>query len=234
MGKPIREARSEFDGFFEQAFAHHPGLVTHLVLNHDETAAVIRDPRVAHVVFTGSVPGGRQIQNAIGRRFIGAGLELGGKDPAYGAADADLDFTCPVWSRGLCTMRGSPVAGRSGFTCTVTATRPLWPGRPKPWLPTGPAILWIRPPPWGRWPSVGPWIDSCYGLPASVWTRRRERAEWMAARLGAGTVYQNRCDYLDPGLPWAGVKDSGRGASLSRCGFYQLTRTKSLNFRESD
>jgi acyl-CoA reductase-like NAD-dependent aldehyde dehydrogenase len=73
---------------------------------------------------------------------------------------------------------------------------------------------------------------SRYGLTASVWTRSRERAEWFAARLEAGTVYQNRCDYLDPGLPWTGVKDSGRGSSLSRYGYYALTRPKSINFRD--
>jgi acyl-CoA reductase-like NAD-dependent aldehyde dehydrogenase len=75
--------------------------------------------------------------------------------------------------------------------------------------------------------------DSRYGLTASVWTRMQERTEWLAARLEAGTVYQNSCDYLDPGLPWSGVKDSGRGTSLSAYGYYHLTRTKSLYFKES-
>jgi len=74
---------------------------------------------------------------------------------------------------------------------------------------------------------------SRYGLTASVWTRSRERAEWFAGRLQAGTIYQNRCDYLDPGLPWTGVKDSGRGSSLSRYGYYCLTRPKSIHFREA-
>ena len=73
--------------------------------------------------------------------------------------------------------------------------------------------------------------DSRYGLTASIWTAKQERADWLAARLEAGTVYQNRCDYLDPGLPWSAVKDSGRGISLSAYGYYHLTRTKSLNFR---
>ena len=64
-----------------------------------------------------------------------------------------------------------------------------------------------------------------------MWTKSPERARWFAERLEAGTVYQNRCDFLEPALPWTGVKDSGRGSTLSRYGFLHLTRRKSLNFR---
>ncbi len=42
----------------------------------------------------------------------------------------------------------------------------------------------------------------------------------------------NRCDYLDPGLAWTGVKDTGRGASLSRIGYEMLTRPKSFHLRK--
>jgi acyl-CoA reductase-like NAD-dependent aldehyde dehydrogenase len=73
--------------------------------------------------------------------------------------------------------------------------------------------------------------DSDLGLTASVWTRDGERAERFARELDAGTVYQNRCDTLDPALAWTGAKDSGKGATLSRFGFYALTRRKSIHFR---
>jgi len=43
----------------------------------------------------------------------------------------------------------------------------------------------------------------------------------------------NRCDYLDPALAWTGVKDTGRGASLSEIGFQLLTRPKSYHLREA-
>ncbi|MBX3219455.1 MAG: aldehyde dehydrogenase family protein [Labilithrix sp.] len=69
------------------------------------------------------------------------------------------------------------------------------------------------------------------GLTASVWTRDRERAERMARALEFGTVYMNRCDALDPALPWTGVKDSGRGVTLSALGFDALTRPKAIHFR---
>jgi acyl-CoA reductase-like NAD-dependent aldehyde dehydrogenase len=74
---------------------------------------------------------------------------------------------------------------------------------------------------------------SSLGLTASVWTRDRERAERMARALEFGTVYMNRCDALDPALPWTGVKDSGRGVTLSALGFDALTRPKSIHFRLS-
>jgi acyl-CoA reductase-like NAD-dependent aldehyde dehydrogenase len=73
--------------------------------------------------------------------------------------------------------------------------------------------------------------DSPYGLTASIWTRDDDRVEQLADALEAGTVFQNRCDYLDPQLPWVGVKDSGHGVSLSHLGLRSLTRPKSLHFR---
>ena len=73
--------------------------------------------------------------------------------------------------------------------------------------------------------------DTQFGLTASVWTRDGERAERFARQLDAGTVFQNRCDYLDPALPWTGARDSGKGSTLSRYGYFHLTRRKSLHFR---
>ena len=69
------------------------------------------------------------------------------------------------------------------------------------------------------------------GLTASVWTKDRERAARLARDLEFGTVYMNRCDALDPALPWTGTKDSGRGVTLSTLGFDALTRPKAIHFR---
>ena len=74
--------------------------------------------------------------------------------------------------------------------------------------------------------------DSPYGLTASIWTRDMEAAERIGRDIETGTVYMNRCDYLDPGLAWTGVKDTGRGATLSRVGYESLTRPKSFHLRE--
>lgn len=71
--------------------------------------------------------------------------------------------------------------------------------------------------------------DSAYGLTASIWTRDKERALTMGAEVEAGTWFMNRCDYLDPALAWTGVKNTGRGVTLSALGYEQLTRVKSYH-----
>ncbi len=53
----------------------------------------------------------------------------------------------------------------------------------------------------------------------------------MARELQVGTVYMNQCDSLDPALPWTGVKDSGKGSSMSALGFLHLTRPKAYSFK---
>ncbi|MGD0778394.1 MAG: aldehyde dehydrogenase family protein [Candidatus Solibacter sp.] len=73
--------------------------------------------------------------------------------------------------------------------------------------------------------------DSPYGLTASIWTEDMARGEQLAHRTAAGTVYVNRCDYLDPELAWVGIKDSGHGCTLSHLGFRYLTRPKSFHLR---
>ena len=73
--------------------------------------------------------------------------------------------------------------------------------------------------------------DSQYGLTASVWTKDLERAEQIGNEIETGTFFMNRCDYLDPALAWTGVKNSGRGCTLSSIGYESLTRPKSFHLR---
>ena len=73
--------------------------------------------------------------------------------------------------------------------------------------------------------------DSPYGLTASVWTNDAEMAIKIGSRIETGTFFMNRCDFLDPALPWIGVKNSGRGCTLSTLGLHQLTRPKSYHLK---
>ncbi|MGI2031703.1 aldehyde dehydrogenase family protein [Rhizobium panacihumi] len=74
--------------------------------------------------------------------------------------------------------------------------------------------------------------DSQYGLTASLWTKDVERASRIGAEIETGTVFMNRADYLDPALVWTGVKQTGRGGSLSVLGFHNLTRPKSYHLKK--
>jgi len=73
--------------------------------------------------------------------------------------------------------------------------------------------------------------DSSYGLSAAVFTQDPVRALAIGERVDTGTWFMNRCDYLDPALAWTGIKNSGRGATLSRIGFEHLTRPKSFHLK---
>ena len=74
--------------------------------------------------------------------------------------------------------------------------------------------------------------DSPYGLTASLWTKDADAAAQIGAGIETGTVFMNRCDYLDPALCWTGCKNTGRGGSLSVIGFHNLTRPKSYHLKK--
>lgn len=74
--------------------------------------------------------------------------------------------------------------------------------------------------------------DSPYGLTASIWTEDLDAAAKIGARVETGTVFANRCDYVDPALVWTGVKDTGKGGSLSEVGYANLTQPKSYHLRQ--
>jgi acyl-CoA reductase-like NAD-dependent aldehyde dehydrogenase len=293
-------------GHFAKAFedAGAPaGLVQAIFVDYETTERIVGDRRVDAVLFTGSVLGGHKIQAAAKDRFIQVGLELGGNDPAYVAADADVAKTVENVVDGAIYNAGQSCCGvervyvhRSLYEQFCAAAEPLVRayilGDPNDGATSlGPiAQAWhpkeleafvtdatakgaklvcggkatqvngkgrffeatmLRDVPQTaelmKKESFGPILavsavasdeealafmnDSSLGLTASIWTKDRERAERLAKDLEFGTVYMNRCDALDPALPWTGVKDSGRGCTLSQVGFDHLTRPKAIHFR---
>ena len=74
---------------------------------------------------------------------------------------------------------------------------------------------------------------AAFGLTAAIWTADTERAAALGERIETGTVYMNRCDYLDPALCWTGCKDTGRGGALSVIGYHNMTRPKSYHLKKA-
>ncbi|QOR39925.1 aldehyde dehydrogenase family protein [Billgrantia diversa] len=294
---------------FQQAFdeAGLPeGVFQHLHLSHDAAETMIRDARIAHVSFTGSVAGGAMVERNAAGHFIATGLELGGKDPAYIRADVNLDEAVPGVMDGAFFNSGQSCCGIERIYVheslfddfverAVAWVRQLRLGNPTdPETTLGPLVrpaaadfvrgqveeavaagakAWIDP---GDYlqsvpgsaylapqvltgvdhsmrvmseESFGPVVgimpvaddeeairlmnDSDFGLTAAVFTRDIATGESIARRLEAGTVFTNRCDFLDPELAWTGVKQSGRGCSLSRIGYETLTRPKSFHLKHA-
>ena len=276
------------------------GVFQFLHLDHAQVAKVIADPRIAYVAFTGSVPGGRAVQQAAAARFIGTGLELGGKDPAYVRADADLKFAVENLVDGAYFNSGQSCCGIERIYVQKPLLKPFVEGfvelarqyklgNPLEKETTlGPlvrtqaadavraqirqavkkgarALLQLKDTPRSPYlppevlidvdhgmdvmveESFGPVVgiqavkddeeavklmnDSRYGLTASIWTQDADAALRIGDRVETGTWFMNRCDYLDPALAWTGVKDSGRGCTLSKLGLETFTRPKSFHLR---
>jgi len=280
------------------------GVFQFLHLDHQSTSKIIADERIDHVLFTGSVSGGRQVKKAIGERFINAGLELGGKDPVYVRKDCNLQHAIENLADGSFYNSGQSccgieriyvdsevyndfVEGIKSITEKYILDDPL---NSKTNL--GPVVklsaaqsirlqvkeaiskgandiiektnfkieedsnCYVSPSvlinvdhsmKFMMEETFGPTVgimkvnnedqaaqlmnDSPYGLTACIWTSDMEFAKKFGKRINTGTFFMNRCDYLDPGLAWTGVKNTGIGVTLSVLGFNHVTRAKSYHYR---
>lgn len=280
------------------------GVFQYVHANHELTQRLIRAPEIDFVSFTGSVAGGRIVEQAAAGRFIGVGLELGGNDPAYVRADADIGHAVETLGDGAFFNSGQSCCGIQ----RIYVAQPLFDefagratdlarqyvlGNPLDDATTlGPLVRtsaaeqvrgvivdalgkgarnlvdehmfaasrtgtpYLAPallvgvdhqmtimsdecfgavagvmPVRGDGEAVRLMNDSPYGLSAAVFTRDEDAALRIGDRVATGTFFMNRGDFLDPALAWTGVKNAGRGASLSVIGYEQLTRPKSFHLK---
>ena len=280
------------------------GVFQYLEASHDTVADIIKQPEINYIAFTGSVAGGEAVEKAATGHFKGIGLELGGKDPAYVRADADVAFCVENIVDGAFFNSGQSCCGVERIYVHKDVFEPFVEGFKKlvdeytlgdpldeettlgPMVRTG-AANFVRDQikdaiSKGATPLIdsknfpadtndsaylapqvlidvdhtmrimteetfGPAVgiqsvesdeealqlmnDSEFGLTASIWTTDQQTALEIADDLETGTCFMNRCDYLDPTLAWVGVKNSGRGCTLSSMGYEQLTRPKSFHLR---
>ena len=275
-----------------------------VVASHQSAASIIQSDKVNYVCFTGSVPAGKAIEEAAVGHFLGVGLELGGKDPAYVRSDADVAYAAENLVDGAmfnsgqscCGIEriyvhadvyddfvekfvevvkgyklGSPIDPETTLGPLVNAaaadfvrgqvTDAVKAGAkalidPKLFPEDKPGTPYLAPDVVVdvdhsmrimTEESFGPVVgimkvatdeeaislmnDSEFGLTASVWTKDEAAAIHIGDQVDTGTWFMNRCDYLDPALAWTGIKNSGRGCTLSSVGYESLTRPKSYHLR---
>ncbi|STX37820.1 aldehyde dehydrogenase family protein [Legionella feeleii] len=280
------------------------GVFQYLHLTHTDTEKLIQSPTINYVAFTGSVAGGKMIEKAAVGRFLNIGLELGGKDPAYVRADADIDQAVATLIDGAFFNSGQSCCGIERIYVhqhvydlfvkkAVDLVKKYKLGRPNdPETTLGPLVSAARADfvraqikeavaqgavahidrqdfPMDKSGSAymapqiltqvnhqmrvmseesfGPVVgimavnsdaeavalmnDSDYGLTATVCTNDIPAGTAIGEQLHTGTFFINRCDYLDPALAWTGVKNSGRGCTLSVLGYESLTRPKSFHIK---
>lgn len=82
-----------------------------VALDHATTEALIAGRAFDFVNFTGSVGGGQAIERAAAGSFTPLGLELGGKDPGYVRADANLDAAVDTLMDGAMFNSGQCCCG---------------------------------------------------------------------------------------------------------------------------
>lgn len=288
-----------------QAAGMPQGVFQYLHLTHQDTESLIADSAIAHVAFTGSVAGGQMVERAAAGTFKSVGLELGGKDPAYVRADADLahavetivdgaffnsgqsccgierayvheslfdDFVAQAValikqyqlgrSDDPATTLGPMVKGSAAQFARAQVQEALEMGAkahigselfpaeqlgaaymaPQLLTQVNHSMAVMKEETFG--PVLGVQAvkgdkeaivlmnDSDFGLTASIFTQDEEQGVVLGEQLATGTVFVNRCDYLDPALAWTGVKHSGKGCTLSTVGYEQLTRPKSFHLKK--
>jgi len=76
--------------------------------------------------------------------------------------------------------------------------------------------------------------DTIYGLGANLWTRDLERAQLLASRIEAGSVFINGMVASDPRLPFGGVKQSGYGRELSEFGIHEFVNIQTVWMSDGD
>lgn len=293
VGEHLAEA-FQAAGIPEDVFAN-------VFLDHEVAGRVISGRHVDFVNFTGSVAGGKAIETAAAGTFIGVATELGGKDPAYVRADADLDRAVDgamdgaLFNSGQCCCGIERIYVHESLYSAFVEKAVAWAknlklGNPlDPETTLGPmanirfarivrehiaeavaqgaiahipameaddggayvtpqvltnvthAMKVMREETFGPVVGIMPvkddeeairlMNDSHYGLTVSIWSADSAAVEAIGARVETGTVFMNRCDYLDPALCWTGCKDTGRGTGLSQLGYLALTRPKSYHLK---
>ncbi len=205
---------------------------------------------IAKVSFTGSTMTGQKVMQSAAATLKRLTLELGGNDPGIVLPDAEVDdgakqgtiigplqnkmqfekvkaFLNQAKKDGV-VAAGGEVIDRVGYFVTPTIIRDVADGSEivddEQFGPILPII---------KYDNIDEIIDnvnsSPYGLGASVWSTDIEKAQGIAKRVVAGTVWVNQHFSIAPDIPFGGAKNSGIGIEFAEVGLAEYTQRQIIN-----
>ena len=258
------------------------GILHAIDLTHSQAERMLSSGDIQVLYFIGSVNGGLAVRKAASTALVYENLELGGKDPAYVRADANLNEIIAPLAAGsfnnsgqsCCSVEriyvhrdiyqefvdafvakvdsfvqgdpmtencdlGSVVSHQAAQRINGLIADALKDGAqianspniekarelgdayvaPHVLVNVDDASAIMNDETFGPVVSISP-VDSdeeaiermnksAFGLTASVWTQDMDQACLIGKQVETGLFYVNRCDAVDPVLPWGGVKNSG-------------------------
>ncbi len=219
VGRPTRRARVEA-GFPPGAYNLVQGMGTEV------GAALVADPRVRRISFTGSPDTGRAIGRAAAGNLVPFTAELGGKGPliVFDSRDADTDIAPLAHPDHRAAVHGFVERARAAGDRVVRGGRPVDGSlhyEPTLIEPLSNDSEVVQREVFGPVLTLQTFSDeaeaialansTAYGLSAIVWTTSRERAERVRRALRAGLVWVNTFLVRDLTAPFGGCGISGIG-----------------------
>lgn len=171
-----------------------------------------------------------EVANLAQNSVVGDGMEPGTQ---YGPVQNKMQFdkVCHYVESAKQTGRiiaGGDIPDRPGYFVPLTVVRDIVDGTPlvdeEPFGPVLPIIKYADLDDVIQRANASP-----YGLGGSVWSSNPERAQQVAERIDAGTVWVNQHCAFGPHIPFPPAKESGIGVEWGKEGLQEFTAMQVIN-----
>src|SRR5712675_1335796 len=184
-------------------------------------SAMLHDPRVRVVSFTGSTEVGRKLLHEAADNVVKPAMELGGNAPFIVFEDADIDAAI----EGAKVLTGGAAPEGKGYFYPATVLDNVPDGASllseEIFGPVA-AIQTFR----SEDEAVKRANDTEYGLVAYLYTKDLSRGIRVSEKLDFGMIGLNRGLVSDPAAPFGGTKQSGLGREGAHEGLMEFLETQ--------